>query len=59
MYLFDSQNQLIVSKRSADDFATKELQISHQGRYILIVFETWSRQNGHRETADEHRRHST
>lgn len=30
-----------------------------QGRYILIVFETCNRQNGHRETADEHRRHNT
>lgn len=29
------------------------------GRKILIVFATWSLQNGHLETADEHLRQST
>lgn len=29
------------------------------GRKILTVFDTWSRQNGHRETAEEHLRQRT
>ncbi|KAJ0725284.1 hypothetical protein HanPI659440_Chr12g0456971 [Helianthus annuus] len=33
--------------------------LNHHGRYILSVLVTCSRQNGQRETADEHRRHNT
>ena len=31
----------------------------NQGRKILMVFDTWRRQNGHLETAEEHVLHST